>query len=146
MHHETNEVSLRMALAPLDLFARVKPPRPAAFRGLCRLMTSPAHISGLINLDNPEEFTIMQLVSTIIDLTGSASAIVHEPAPQDDLRQRRPDICKDAKLLEWKPKTPLLEALLTIIAYFEKLLAEQGQASVDDRRGMTPNAVVRHRA
>lgn len=94
--------------------------------GLVRLMMSPDLITGPINLGNPEEFTILQLASTIIDLTGSASGIVHKPLPQDDPRQRRPDITKAAELLEWKPTTPLREGLGRTIDYFEKLLADHG--------------------
>jgi UDP-glucuronate decarboxylase len=94
--------------------------------GLVRMMMSPDHITGPINLGNPEEFTMLQLASTIIDLTGSASGMVHKPMPQDDPRQRRPDISKAAKLLDWKPTTPLRDGLRQTIDYFEKLLADHG--------------------
>jgi len=94
--------------------------------GLVRLMMSPDLITGPINIGSPEEFTILQLASTIIDLAGSASGIIHKPLPQDDPRQRRPDITKAAKLLEWKATTPLREGLGRTITYFENLLAEHG--------------------
>jgi UDP-glucuronate decarboxylase len=68
--------------------------------GLVRLMMSADAITGPINLGNPQEFTIMQLATNIIDLTGSAAGIVHKPLPQDDPRQRRPDVTKAAELLD----------------------------------------------
>ena len=92
--------------------------------GLVRLMASPDTVTGPINLGNPQEFTIMQLASTIIDLTGSAARIIHKPVPEDDPRQRCPDISKAEKLLDWKPVTPLRDGLRRTIDYFEKLLAE----------------------
>ena len=92
--------------------------------GLVRLMASPDSVTGPINLGNPQEFTIMQLASTIIDLTGSAARIIHKPVPEDDPRQRCPDISKAEKLLDWKPVTPLRDGLRRTIDYFEKLLAE----------------------
>jgi UDP-glucuronate decarboxylase len=94
--------------------------------GLVRLMASPDSVTGPINFGNPEEFTIMQLASTIIDLTGSAAGIVHKACPEDDPRQRCPEISKAKKLLDWKPVTPIRDGLRRTIDYFEKLLAEHG--------------------
>jgi UDP-glucuronate decarboxylase len=59
-------------------------------------------------------------------LTGSRSRIVHRALPQDDPRQRQPDISRANDLLAWRPKTPLKEGLARTIAYFEKLLSDQG--------------------
>src|SRR5258708_8645483 len=81
--------------------------------------------TGPVNIGNPVEFSILELASTVIDLTGSPSRIVHRALPQDDPRQRRPDISKANELLSWKPNTPLKEGLIKTIAYFEKLLASQ---------------------
>jgi UDP-glucuronate decarboxylase len=91
--------------------------------GLIRLMESSDDVSGPINLGNPNEFTIRELAEVIIDLTGSASKIVHRPLPTDDPRQRKPDIRKASELLNWQPKLPLREGLAKTIAYFEDLLA-----------------------
>jgi UDP-glucuronate decarboxylase len=91
--------------------------------GLIRLMESSDDVSGPINLGNPNEFTIRELAEVIIDLTGSASKIVHRPLPTDDPRQRKPDISKASELLNWQPKLPLREGLAKTIAYFEDLLA-----------------------
>jgi UDP-glucuronate decarboxylase len=94
--------------------------------GLVRLMNSPDTVTGPINIGNPDEFSILQLATTVIDLIGSRSRIVHRPLPQDDPRQRQPDISRANELLSWRPKTPLKEGLAWTIAYFETLLSDQG--------------------
>jgi UDP-glucuronate decarboxylase len=93
--------------------------------GLVRLMNSPDDVTGPINIGNPKEFTILELASLVIELTGSRSRIVHRPRPQDDPRQRRPDISKAHDLLKWAPQTPLREGLIKTIAYFEDLLKDE---------------------
>jgi UDP-glucuronate decarboxylase len=93
--------------------------------GLLRLMNTSHEVTGPINLGNPKEFTILQLASLVIDLTGSRSHIVHCPRSQDDPRQRRPDISKANDLLCWAPKTELTAGLNRTIEYFEDLLSNQ---------------------
>ena len=93
--------------------------------GLVRLMASPDSITGPINIGNPTEFSIMQLATEVLELTGSRSRVVRRPLPQDDPRQRRPDISKAQDTLNWAPQTPLKEGLTRTIAYFEKLLSDQ---------------------
>jgi UDP-glucuronate decarboxylase len=93
--------------------------------GLVRLMNSPDDVTGPINIGNPKEFTILELASLVIELTGSRSRVVHRPRPQDDPRQRRPDISKAHDLLKWAPQTPLGEGLIKTIAYFEDLLKDE---------------------
>src|SRR5579863_834051 len=92
--------------------------------GLIRLMNTPDKVSGPINFGNPKEFTILELASKVIALTGSRSRIVHRPLPGDDPRQRRPDISKARELLSWNPRTPLEQGLIQTIAYFEQLLSD----------------------
>ena len=92
--------------------------------GLVRLMDSADDVTGPINIGNPREFTILELASLVIELTGSHSRIVHRPRPQDDPRQRRPDISKADDLLKWAPQTPLREGLTKTIVYFEDLLKD----------------------
>jgi UDP-glucuronate decarboxylase len=92
--------------------------------GLVRLMKSPHAVTGPINIGNPSEFTILQLASEVIELTGSRSRPVHRPKPQDDPRQRRPDISKAQDVLGWAPHTQLKEGLARTIAYFEGLLRD----------------------
>lgn len=93
--------------------------------GLVLLMNTPDHVTGPINIGNPHEFTMLELASQVIELTGSHSRIVHRPRPQDDPQQRRPDISKANDLLGWSPKTALREGLVRTIAYFEELLKDE---------------------
>ena len=92
--------------------------------GLSRLMNTPADVTGPINIGNPKEFTILELANMVIDLTGSRSRIVHRRRPQDDPRQRRPDISKANDLLAWSPQIPLSDGLTRTIGYFEELLSD----------------------
>jgi len=79
---------------------------------------------GPMNLGNPTEFTIRELAELVIELTGSASRIVHMPAAVDDPRQRKPDISLAQRLLpDWQPRTPLREGLQRTIAYFDQMLS-----------------------
>jgi UDP-glucuronate decarboxylase len=94
--------------------------------GLVRLMGTDSTITGPINIGNPVEFTILQLALQIIELTGSRSRIVHLPLPQDDPRQRQPDISKAQDLLQWQPRKPLKDGLTATIIYFEELLRDKG--------------------
>jgi UDP-glucuronate decarboxylase len=98
--------------------------------GMVRLMGTPDAMTGPINMGNPAEFTILQLATQVIELTGSHSKIVHRLSPQDDPRQRRPDISKAQDLLKWSPQTSLNEGLKRTIAYFEALLQDQSVRAV----------------
>jgi UDP-glucuronate decarboxylase len=93
--------------------------------GLIRLMRSPRDVTGPINLGNPAEFTILQLASAVIDTVGSRSRIIHRPLPQDDPRQRQPNISRAREILNWSPRTPLADGLKRTVEYFEKLLRDQ---------------------
>jgi UDP-glucuronate decarboxylase len=94
--------------------------------GLIRLMDTPEAVTGPINIGNPDEFSMLQLASLVIEMTGSRSRIVHRPKPEDDPRQRRPDISQARTVLNWQPKTPLKEGLRRTIDYFDRLLSDQG--------------------
>jgi UDP-glucuronate decarboxylase len=89
--------------------------------GLLRLMDTPAEVAGPVNLGNPAELTIRQLAETVIELAGSSSRIVHRPLPEDDPRQRCPDIGLARELLAWAPQVELREGLARTIAYFAQL-------------------------
>ncbi|MFA7534552.1 MAG: UDP-glucuronic acid decarboxylase family protein [Desulfuromonadales bacterium] len=89
---------------------------------LIRLMNSPPNFHGPVNLGNPEEFTMLDLVELVCELTGSASKTVFEPLPEDDPRQRKPDISLASAVLGWTPSTPLREGLRLTAAYFEESL------------------------
>ncbi|MCC6948886.1 MAG: SDR family oxidoreductase [Bradyrhizobiaceae bacterium] len=88
--------------------------------GVIALMESGPEITGPINLGSPNEITMRQLAQTILDLSGSSSKIVHHPLPNDDPRQRRPDIAKARTILGWEPRTKLTDGLKATIAYFEE--------------------------
>ncbi|MBE0595967.1 MAG: SDR family oxidoreductase [Desulfuromonadales bacterium] len=89
---------------------------------LLRLMATEAGVCGPINLGNPEEFTILELVQLIREITGSGSELIFLPLPQDDPRQRRPDISLARQFLAWEPSTRLREGLILTAAYFEEIL------------------------
>jgi UDP-glucuronate decarboxylase len=89
--------------------------------GLIRLMGTPAAITGPINLGNPTEFTMRKLAELVLDETGSSSPIITQPLPQDDPRQRRPDIGLAEKHLGWVPKIALKDGLKLTVAYFRDL-------------------------
>ena len=93
--------------------------------GLVRLMNTDDTVTGPINLGNPGEFTIKQLAETIIDLTGAKSKLTHKPLPQDDPRQRQPDISLARETLQWGPSIELAAGLKKTIEYFEGI-AEAG--------------------
>jgi UDP-glucuronate decarboxylase len=93
--------------------------------GLVRLMATSAEVTGPVNIGNPVEFSVLELASMVIDLTGSHSRIVHRPRPEDDPKQRRPDISRAQDLLDWKPRTMLKDGLASTIAYFDRLLSDQ---------------------
>jgi UDP-glucuronate decarboxylase len=89
---------------------------------IVRMMQTPPHVTGPINIGNPHEFTIRELAELIIKLTGTKSKLRFEPLPSDDPRQRQPDISEAKLTLKWEPKTQLGEGLTKTIAYFESLL------------------------
>jgi UDP-glucuronate decarboxylase len=93
---------------------------------LVRLMDTPDAVTGPINVGNPDEFSMLELATLVIELTGSRSRIVHRPKPEDDPRQRRPDISQARTVLDWRPHTPLREGLKLTIDYFDRLLADSG--------------------
>ncbi len=90
--------------------------------GLMRLMAAPRGVTGPVNLGNPGEFTIRQLAETVIEMTGARSRLVHRPLPQDDPRQRRPDLARAEAELGWQPSTALRDGLARTIGYFRALL------------------------
>jgi UDP-glucuronate decarboxylase len=92
--------------------------------GLIRLMNVDGHLSTPVNLGNPTELTVLELATRVIAMTGSRSKIVRRPLPQDDPRQRCPDIAKARDLLKWQPKVGLDQGLKHTIAYFDGLLSK----------------------
>ncbi|MDD5568187.1 MAG: SDR family oxidoreductase [Candidatus Omnitrophica bacterium] len=108
---------------PLTVYGKGEQTRSFCFvddlvEGLCRLMLKPVHEP--VNLGNPNEFTIMQLADAVLKLTNSQSKIIFKSLPQDDPRQRQPDIHKAKVLLGWEPKISLQEGLARTIPFFLK--------------------------
>jgi UDP-glucuronate decarboxylase len=89
---------------------------------MMRLMATPEDVTGPINIGNPTEFTIHELAQQILALTGSNSSLVFKPLPQDDPRQRQPDLTKAKATLNWEPKVALEDGLKETIAYFKHSL------------------------
>jgi UDP-glucuronate decarboxylase len=92
--------------------------------GFLRLMDSPDELLGPVNLGNPVEFSIRELAEQVIELTGSRSPLVNLPLPQDDPRQRKPDISLAQQALGWEPGVQLRAGLAATVSYFETLLRE----------------------
>ena len=91
--------------------------------GFVRLMNSSGEVTGPINIGNPVEFSIIDLATMVIELTGSRSKIVHKQLPPDDPRQRKPDISIARQALGWEPRIGLLDGLGKTITYFEDRLS-----------------------
>lgn len=92
--------------------------------GLMKLMASPPGFTGPVNLGNPVEFTMRELAEMVIAETGSASPLINEPLPQDDPKQRKPDISLAQDKLGWTPAIPLREGLKPTIEYFKARLGD----------------------
>jgi UDP-glucuronate decarboxylase len=92
---------------------------------MIRMMDSEDDFIGPVNIGNPGEFTIRELAEKVIVMTGSKSKIVYQPLPQDDPKQRRPDISLAKEKLDWEPTINLDEGLKRTIAYFDQLLTQR---------------------
>ena len=91
--------------------------------GFMRMMTSPAEVTGPINMGNPVEFTIRELAETVLRMVGGSSQLVLKPLPQDDPRQRQPDITLARTTLDWAPQVQLEAGLSKTIEYFRQLVS-----------------------
>jgi len=95
--------------------------------GFLRLMGSSEVLP--VNIGNPSEFTILECAQQVLKITGSSSGIKYEPLPQDDPKQRRPDITKARQLLRWEPRIDLEAGLKLSLPYFQQAVARE-KASV----------------
>jgi len=91
--------------------------------GFMRLMNADDSVVGPINMGNPGEFTMLELAEKVLRLTGSNSKLIHMPLPQDDPRQRQPDISKARQYLDWAPTVELEQGLQSTIAYFKQVIS-----------------------
>ncbi|BBD10054.1 UDP-glucuronic acid decarboxylase family protein [Desulfovibrio ferrophilus] len=92
--------------------------------GMIRLMGTADEFTGPMNLGNPDEFTILELATKVIDLVGSKSEVVFKPLPGDDPRQRKPDITLARETIDWEPLVRLDDGLVKTVAYFEELFTQ----------------------
>jgi UDP-glucuronate decarboxylase len=118
---------------PITIFGSGKQTRSFCYvddliDGLTRLMNASQEIDGPVNLGNPTEMTMSELAHLVISLTGSRSKLEFRPLPQDDPRQRQPDISRARQLLHWTPKVTLEEGLNKTIVYFDALLSNPREA------------------
>ncbi|HXC34926.1 MAG TPA: NAD-dependent epimerase/dehydratase family protein, partial [Candidatus Acidoferrales bacterium] len=116
-------VSQALKNKPVTVFGEGKQTRSFCYvsdliEGIYRLMMSDYALP--VNIGNPVELTMVQFAREIIDVTKSRSKIVFRRLPQDDPKQRKPDITKAKKILGWTPKVPLHDGLIQTIAYFSK--------------------------
>ena len=115
-------ISQALKNKPITVFGDGKQTRSFCYcsdliEGMYRLMMSNTNLP--VNIGNPHEMTMLQFAVAIIKATGSKSKIVHKPLPQDDPKQRKPDISRAKKLLKWEPKVKLNEGLVKTIEYFQ---------------------------
>jgi UDP-glucuronate decarboxylase len=124
----SNFIVQALAGEPITLFGEGRQTRSFCYvddlvDGLVRLMETADDFTGPVNLGNPREFSILELAQRIIALTGSRSELIHRPLPQDDPRQRQPDIGLAKAALGWSPKVELDEGLAATITYFKALVS-----------------------
>ena len=116
-------VSQALKNKPVTVFGQGKHTRSFCYvsdliEGIYRLMMSDYDLP--VNIGNPVEMTMLQFAEEIIRVTGSKSKIIFKPLPQDDPKQRQPDISKAKKILKWEPRVALAEGLVKTIDYFRK--------------------------
>jgi dTDP-glucose 4,6-dehydratase len=116
-------ISQALTNKPITVFGKGTQTRSFCYvsdliEGIYRLMMSDYDLP--VNIGNPAEMTMLQFADAIIRSTKSKSKIVHKPLPQDDPKQRKPDIAKANKILKWEPRVPLAEGMKKTIAYFKR--------------------------
>lgn len=121
-------ISQALSGKPLTVFGKGDQTRSFCYvsdliEGIYRLMMSDYDLP--VNIGNPNEMTMLQFAEQIIRATRSRSKIVFKPLPQDDPRQRRPDITKAKKILAWEPNVPLADGLLKTIEYFRETVTRR---------------------
>jgi dTDP-glucose 4,6-dehydratase len=114
-------ISQALKNQPLTVFGQGQQTRSFCFvsdliEGIYRLMMSSYNLP--VNIGNPTEMTVLEFAHQIIRATGSRSKVAFKPLPQDDPKQRRPDITRARKYLKWEPKVPLAKGLVKTIEYF----------------------------
>ncbi len=123
----SNIICQALAGAPLTLYGDGRQTRSFCFvddlvDGLMRMMAHDGPQPGPVNLGNPHELTMIELVERVVRLTNSRSQVVHLPLPTDDPRRRKPDIDRARSLLQWQPRVDLEQGLVSTIPYFAREL------------------------
>jgi dTDP-glucose 4,6-dehydratase len=118
-----NFVYQAMTGQPITVYGEGKQTRSFCYvsdliEGICRLLESDEHLP--TNIGNPQEITILEFAERIVKMTGAKVPIIFKPLPQDDPKQRCPDITKAKRILKWEPKVGLEEGLKETLAYFRK--------------------------
>ena len=90
--------------------------------GMMRMMETSADLTGPVNIGNPSEFSMLELAEIVLRLVGGPSRFAFMPLPQDDPRQRRPDVSLAKQALDWEPRVPLEDGLKETVAYFRSVL------------------------
>lgn len=114
-------ISQALTGQPITIFGTGKQTRSFCYvsdliEGIYRLMMGNHHLP--VNIGNPREMTMLQFAKAILKATGAGSKIIHKPLPQDDPKQRKPDITKARRLLKWEPKVQLDAGIAQTIEYF----------------------------
>lgn len=132
MHHAdgrvvSNFIVQAQRLEPITIYGDGRQTRSFCYvddmvDGLIRLMSSDADVTGPVNLGNPSEFTIRELAEQVLAATGSTSQLILRNLPEDDPKQRKPDIAGARALLGWEPAVHLKEGLADTGGYFEQVL------------------------
>jgi UDP-glucuronate decarboxylase len=125
----SNFIVSALAGEPLELYGDGRQTRSFCYRddlveGFFRLMRRETALEGPVNVGNPDEFTIEELAKIVLELTKSGSKLIYKPLPQDDPRQRRPDISVAKRELDWEPKIKLRQGLELTIRSFRSAVAE----------------------
>lgn len=115
---------------PITVFGDGKQTRSFCYRddlvgGLILLMENEKNFTGPVNLGNPEEFTIRELAELVHEFTGGTAEIVYRPLPEDDPRQRCPDISLAREMLDWSPKIKLRDGLKSTVEWFKTIELDQ---------------------
>ena len=140
----SNVVCQALADAPITVYGDGEQTRSFCYvsdlvDGLMRLMECAAVPGGPVNLGNPREITVAELVTLVSDMTGTRSPVVRRPLPVDDPQRRRPDIERAQSLLGWSPKVPLEQGLATTVAWFAReIRAPEPAAATPRSKGARP--------
>lgn len=134
----SNFVMQAMRNTPITIYGEGKQTRSFCYvsdliEALIRLMATPPHVTGPINLGNPQEWQIRDLAEAIIELTGSRSELIFEPLPVDDPGRRKPNIELAKEILDWTPTVSIEDGLKSTISYFSRFLDDSNNVAADIR-------------